>query len=164
MYCPNIVNTICAFLRKPLNIMKQDRFNTVLIIYVALLEIFAFITTWISILNFYYLFVSIIYLLGVSAFKPVFPEKKTTVVADLFKPLTLRCHARAEPIPLYEWSRNNTIASGQTKIKDGVIVKSNHVTLTLCNVTWSDRGSYFCNAWNSKGYEFKEYEVIVNGE
>ncbi|XP_066932534.1 uncharacterized protein [Clytia hemisphaerica] len=99
---------------------------------------------------------------GVSAFKPVFPEKKTTVVTDLFKPLTLRCHARAEPIPLYEWSRNNTIPSGQTKIQDGVVVKSNHVTLTLRNVSWSDRGSYFCNAWNSKGYEFKEYEVIVN--
>ena len=99
---------------------------------------------------------------GVTAFKPLFRSKKTVVTVDLFEPLTLRCHARAEPTPLYEWSRNGTIGDGKTSIKNGVVTHSNHVTLALRNVTWEDRGSYFCNAWNSEGYEYKEFEVVVN--
>lgn len=99
---------------------------------------------------------------GVSAFQPTFERKKTAVVTDLFKPLKLSCRARAEPIPLYEWSRNGSIPQGNAAITEGVGVHSNHVTLTLRNVTWNDRGLYICNAWNSKGYQYKEYNVVVN--
>ena len=108
----------------------------------------------------YFMIVSVF--TGVSPFPPTFQHKRTTVVTDLFKPLKLSCRARAEPIPLYEWSRNGTIPLGNEAITDNVVVHNNHVSLMIQNVTWSDRGLYFCNAWNSKGYEYKEYNVVVN--
>ena len=96
-----------------------------------------------------------------SAFQPLFSEERIVVVADMFKPLVLQCQAHADPIPFYEWSRNNTIASGARKMNNGVDLH-NRITFTMVNVSWSDRGTYFCNAWNSKGYKYKKYEVIVN--
>lgn len=93
----------------------------------------------------------------------MFTKEKIVVVSDLFKPLVLRCKAQGDPLPFYEWSRNKTIVSGaMSKISKGVNYRNDQTVLIVKNVSWSDRGSYFCYAWNSNGYQLQEFQLRVN--
>lgn len=103
--------------------------------------------------------------LGVSAFQPLFDEKETQVTTDQFVPLDLTCKARAEPLPIYEWSKDKSMHDDQSTsvgVRGNATTHDGRTVLTIQNVTWADRGVYFCNAWNSKGYNFKKYNVHVN--
>ena len=102
------------------------------------------------------------YNLGAESFKPVFSEARKVIVTDLFKSILLQCQAYADPMPHYAWSRNNTVPSGAYKIHTGINLFRNYTTLSIVNISWTDRGIYFCNAWNSKGFQYKEFEIIVN--
>lgn len=102
---------------------------------------------------------------GVSAFQPLFDDEEATVTTDLFVPLNLSCKARAEPLPIYEWSRDTSMRDDQTKsfqLSQNTTTHNGRTLLMIRNVTWSHRGVYFCNAWNSEGYNFKKYNLVVN--
>lgn len=43
--------------------------------------------------------------LGAMPFRPHFPRNMTEVKVDMFSDVTMRCTARADPQPVYEWSR-----------------------------------------------------------
>lgn len=101
-------------------------------------------------------------ILGAESFKPVFSETRRVIVTDLFKPIFIQCQAHADPMPYYEWSRNTTVTSRADKINIGIQLYKTYTTLSIANISWFDRGIYVCNAWNSKGFQHKEYEIIIN--
>ncbi|XP_057293625.1 uncharacterized protein LOC130622207 [Hydractinia symbiolongicarpus] len=97
---------------------------------------------------------------GVSAFPPYFEKKKSFIQTDLFKPVSAACKAHADPYAVYRWTKK--IGNSEQTITFGLATKNDHSILSFPNITWSDRGIYTCNAWNSEGSAAKEYEVVVN--
>ena len=99
--------------------------------------------------------------IGVTSFTPRFAESRVTVDTDLFKEVKLECTALADPYTVYKWSKRSSIQNGGISMETGVSVNSHNSTLIFRNITWQDRGLIYCNAWNSKGYASKEYDINV---
>ena len=73
--------------------------------------------------------------------------------------------ANSDPPSVFVWTRYAPLQQGGIKLT-GDNVKyyiSEDNSLHLRNVSWNDRGPYFCNAVNSEGYAVRQILLTVKG-
>lgn len=107
----------------------------------------------------YIYFVSFV---GTETFAPSFAQSNKYITTDLFKKVTLECRPLADPYVVYKWTKTNPYQIGSKSVKMNVIKKSEYSTLTFPNITWDERGRYYCNVWNSQGNAKVSYDIKVN--
>lgn len=99
---------------------------------------------------------------GTQTFAPSFAQSNKYITADLFQKVKLECRPLADPYVVYKWTKTNPYQIGSKSIETNVIKKSEYSTLTFPNITWGERGRYYCNVWNSQGDAKVAYDIKVN--
>eukprot|EP00794_Sanderia_malayensis_P003344 gene3344-3833_t len=99
---------------------------------------------------------------GVVPLVPFFKEPVETRKVAMWSSQVFTCEFSSDPPSLLVWSKNFPMKSGGAKLEgDNFKVLSNG-SLHVENVTWADRGDYFCNALNSQGSQMKLLRLDVH--
>lgn len=78
--------------------------------------------------------------LGIPQVEPTLVETPSSVKANIVTPVNLTCSAEGYPPPTYQWYKDGEIIPGEMKS-----------FLYIPEMLPSDRGSYSCQAINSRG-------------
>ena len=81
----------------------------------------------------------------------------------MFTSQTFHCSFVSDPPSILAWSKEIPLRNGGTKLLGGNFKTQSNGSLHISNVTWRDRGIYFCNVLNSDGSETRLVELNVHG-
>ncbi|KAL8583777.1 hypothetical protein ACOMHN_036412 [Nucella lapillus] len=88
---------------------------------------------------------------------PAFSERSDRVSAIVGTDITLRCVARGQPEPLYEWMRNGRVIQSRNRLTVSA------GSLLISSVSLQDTGRYDCTAENVVGRATKSIFLQVQG-
>ena len=95
--------------------------------------------------------------------KPIFRELRETRTVDMWSSQLFHCDLTSDPPSISDWSKELPIMNGGVKIRGENFQVFINRSFVIRNVTWNDRGNYFCNALNSEGSTTRLIELTVNG-
>ena len=82
---------------------------------------------------------------------------------DLWSNQLFHCILTSEPPAIFAWSKDVPMMKGGDELSGDNFHIFENRSLLIRNISWSDRGNYFCNALNSAGSNSKIVELNVNG-
>ena len=100
---------------------------------------------------------------GVTPLKPTFREIAESRTVDMWSNQLFSCVFTSDPRSIFAWSKELPIVDGGLRLGGGNFHILRNRSLQIQNVTWNDRGKYFCNAMNSEGITTRRVELNVNG-
>ncbi len=104
------------------------------------------------------------FILGVVPLKPHFKELREARKVNMWSSQLFTCEFSSDPPSLFEWSKEVPLMKGGKRLHGENFKVFSNGTMLVKNVTWSDRGNYFCNVLNSEGSEARLVELDVHGK
>ena len=73
------------------------------------------------------------------------------------------CNFVSDPPSVLAWSKEIPLINGGKRVNGDSFRVFSNGSMLINNVTWGDRGNYFCNVLNSDGAETRLIELAVHG-